>query len=143
MNCASSAASVQPLKPLLPWTVTISNCATRLRVGIWEHELEPQPVIVTLSMAPEPGLVPSCGADCLDYQAIVQWIREEWPRQAHTPLIETRLRELMAFVFSFDARIAWLDAALSKPQACAQAAGVGVRLAISREQHARVFGVSN
>ncbi|MES2259449.1 MAG: dihydroneopterin aldolase [Pseudomonadota bacterium] len=124
----------------MPWTVAITNLETRLRVGIWAHELEYQPVRVTLSLALPPGAAPQRGADCLDSRPLRQWITEEWPRQAHTPLLETRLRELMAHVFQSDARIAWIDAALSKPQACREAAAVGVRMALSREEHARAFG---
>jgi hypothetical protein len=35
--------------------------------------------------------------------------------------------------------VVWLDAALSKPQACPQARGVGVRMALSRSEHAVMF----
>ena len=113
------------------WSVDIANLETRLRVGIWEHELEPQPVRVNLSMS-----YAAAPDGCLDYQPILHWITGQWPREPHTPLLETRLRELMGFVFRFDTRIAWLDVALSKPQACPQARGVGVRLALTRAEHA-------
>ena len=123
-----------------PWTVTIDNLETQLRVGIWDHEREHQPVRVTMSVGPAPGVLHALEPGCVNCQPIIHWITEEWPRQPHTPLLETRLRELMAFVFAFDARIDWLDAALSKPLACPEAAGVGVRMAISRRDFTRVFG---
>ena len=112
-------------------SVDIANLETRLRVGIWEHELEPQPVRVTLSLS-----YAAQAGGCIDYQPILRWITGHWPRQPHTPLLETRLRELMTFVFRFDPRIARLDVALSKPQACPEARGVGVRLALTRAEHA-------
>lgn len=118
--------------------VVITNLETRLRVGIWDHEREFQPVRVNLTISAG-GPLPQTGCGCLGYQPIVRWITEEWPRAPHTPLLETRLRELMDFVFGHDARIAWLDAALSKPQACPQARGVGVRMALSRSEHALLF----
>ncbi len=124
----------------VPWTITIDNLETRLRVGIWEHERAAQPVRVCLSIAPAPGGAARAGSACLDQRTLVRWLTEEWPRQAHTALLETRLRELMAFVFGLDARIDWIDAALSKPQACAQARGVGVRMALTRAEHAQAFG---
>lgn len=118
--------------------VAITNLETSLRVGIWDHERRFQPVRVNLVMASgSPALL---HGGCVDYQPIVRWIREEWPRTAHTPLLETRLRELMDFAFAWDAGVAWLDAALSKPQACPQARGVGVRTALSRGEHAALIG---
>src|SRR5476649_2742617 len=92
------------------WTIAIDNLETRLRVGIWDHEREFQPVRVNLSMACcSAAEVPAAGAP--DYRRIARWITEEWPRQPHTPLLETRLREMMDYVFGFDVRIAWLDVA--------------------------------
>jgi len=123
-----------------PWTVTIDNLETRLRVGIWDHEREHQPVRVIMSVGSASGVLHAQEPGCVCCLPIIHWIAKEWPRQPHTPLLETRLCELMAFVFSFDARIDWLDAALSKPQACPQAAGVGVRMVISRRDFTRVFG---
>ena len=122
------------------WTVTIDNLETQLRVGIWDHEREHQPVRVTMSLGPAAGALEVRESGCVNCQPIMHWITEEWPLHAHTPLLETRLRELMAFVFAFDPRIGWLDAALSKPQACPEAAGVGVRIAMSRREFTQVFG---
>jgi dihydroneopterin aldolase len=123
-----------------PWSVTIDNLETRLRVGIWDHEREHQPVRVTVSVGPAPGALHGQEPGGVSCQPIMHWIAEEWPHQPHTPLLETRLRELMAFVFAFDPRIGWLDAALSKPLACPQAAGVGVRMALSRRDFTQLFG---
>jgi dihydroneopterin aldolase len=111
--------------------VAITNLETRLRVGIWQHEREFQPVRVNLIM--------SAGGGCIDHRPIVRWIKEEWPAAPHTPLLETRLRELMDVVFASDPGIMWLDAALSKPQACPQARSVGLRMALSRDEHAVWF----
>jgi len=114
--------------------VAITNLETRLRVGIWEHERQFQPVRVNLTM--------SAGGGCIDHRPIVRWIREQWPAAPHTPLLETRLRELTDFVFASDPGIVWLDVALSKPQACPQARGVGLRMALSRAEHALRFSAA-
>lgn len=105
-----------------------------MRVGIWDAERELQPVRVDLSMSPGAGT----GRSGPDYRGIRDWIMVQWPQAPHTPLLETRLRELMDFVFAYDTRIGWVDAALVKPQACPEARGVGVRLTLSREEHERL-----
>jgi dihydroneopterin aldolase len=123
-------------------TVHIPSCAiaftgleTRLRVGIWDHEREFQPVRVNLSLRAR------LSDGSLDSLAIPRWITDEWPKSAHIPLLETRLRELMQFVFEFDTRIDCVDVALSKPWACREARGVGVRMALSRDEYERMFGL--
>jgi 7,8-dihydroneopterin aldolase/epimerase/oxygenase len=125
---------------VIPWTIEISNLATKLRVGIWDHEREFQPICIDLSIRAITSAFPQSIEDCLDYQPICHWITDEWPKQAHTPLLETKLCELMHFVFAFDARIEWIDAAISKPNAIAEARGVGVRMAIARGDHELTFG---
>jgi dihydroneopterin aldolase len=115
-------------------TIAFSGLETRLRVGIWDHEREFQPVCVNLSLHAR------LSDGSLDSLAILRWITDEWPTSPHIPLLETRLRELMQFVFEFDTRIESVDIALSKPWACGEARGVGVRMALSREEYERVFG---
>jgi dihydroneopterin aldolase len=118
--------------------IAITNLDTRLRVGIWEHERAFQPVHVNLIMAPDAARLQPGGGG-IDYRPVVRWVQEEWPDAPHTPLLETRLRELIDFVFASDLGVVWLDAALSKPQACPEARGVGVRMALSRDEYARLF----
>lgn len=114
-------------------TIAFSGLETRLRVGIWDHEREFQPVRVNLSLRAR------LSDGSLDSLAIPRWITDEWPKSSHIPLLETRLRELMQFVFEFDTRIDWADVALHKPWACPEARGVGVRMALSRDEYERVF----
>lgn len=121
--------------------IAITNLDTRLRVGIWDHERAFQPVHVNLIMAPDAARLQPGGGG-IDYRSVVRWVQEEWPAAPHTPLLETRLRELIDFVFASDLGVVWLDAALSKPQACPQARGVGVRMALSRDEHALMFSAA-
>lgn len=124
---------------IIPWTIEINKLETRLRVGIWEHEREFQPVHINLSLRAIAAASPQSIEDCLDYQPICRWMVSDWPQQPHTPLLETKLRELMDFIFSYDARIEWADVAISKPQAIAEARGVGVRMALSRDDYDTFF----
>ncbi|MGH8856707.1 MAG: dihydroneopterin aldolase [Polaromonas sp.] len=124
---------------VIPWTIEISDIETQLRVGIWDHEREFQPIRINLSLRAIASVFPQSIDDCLNYQPICRWITEEWPKQPHTPLLETKLRELMCFIFDFDARVEWLDIALSKPKAISDARGVGIRMALSRDDFEAAF----
>ena len=50
--------------------IAISNLDTRLRVGIWDHEREFQPVHVNLVMAPDAARLQPGGGG-IDYRQIV------------------------------------------------------------------------
>lgn len=124
---------------VISWTIDIADINTQLRVGIWDHEREFQPICISLSIRAIAPSFPDTIEDCLNYQPICQWITDEWPKQPHTPLLETKLRELMSFVFDFDARVEWVDLAISKPTAIPAARGVGIRMALSRSDYEVAF----
>lgn len=128
---------------LLTWTIEIRDMETQSRVGIWEHERELQPICVSLSLQAITPAFPKNIQDCLNYDPICRWIADEWPRQPHTPLLETRVRELMDFVFDFDARIEAANVTILKLKAIPQACGVGVGVAMSRSDHEASFGRSH
>jgi dihydroneopterin aldolase len=117
---------------MLPWTINVAELQTRSRVGIWDHEREYQPIVVSLSLRAICAASPADIGECLDYQPICRWITDEWPQWPHTPLLETRVRELMQFLFDYDSSVEWVDVALAKPNAIAGSRSAGVRLALSR-----------
>ena len=92
----------EDMTTMLPWTVSVQELQTRSRVGIWDHEREYQPIVGNLSLRARAAAVPVEIGQCLDYQPICRWITDEWPRWPHTPLLETRVRELMRFLFDYD-----------------------------------------
>lgn len=124
---------------VIAWTIEIADIKTQLRVGIWDYEREFQPIRINLSIRAIASVFPDTIEDCLNYQPICQWITDEWPKQPHTPLLETKLRELMSFVFAFDARVEWVDLAISKLTAIPAACAVGIRMALSRADHEAAF----
>lgn len=133
-----------PAKPkmntrVIPWTIEIADIETQLRVGIWDHEREVQPIRINLSLRAIAPVFPRSIEDCLNYEPICRWIIDEWPTHPHTPLLETKLRELMCFIFGFDARIEWIDVAIAKPKAIADTRGVGIRMALSRDDYEAAF----
>lgn len=124
---------------VISWTIEIADINTQLRVGIWDHELEFQPIRINLSLRAIAPVFPYTIEDCLNYHPICRWITDEWPKQPHTPLLETRMRELVSFVFDFDSRVDWVDLAISKPTAIPAAYGVGIRVALSRADYEESF----
>lgn len=128
---------------VIKWTIEIVNLETKLRVGIWDHEREFQPILINISIRAFASAYPESIEDCLDYQPICRWMTDEWPNQSHTPLIETKLHELMSYIFLFDSRVEWVDAAISKPKAIPEARAVGVRLSMSRDLFESTFKYSD
>lgn len=115
------------------WTVRIESLQTRLRVGVYGHEHEPQPVLVSLRISGLAETIPSTLAQCFDYEPICRWVLDEWPLSAHTPLLETRLNELVSHVFS-DSRITDIWIGLYKTQPIPQARFVGLERDVTRLQ---------
>lgn len=126
---------------IIPWTIEIINLETKLRVGIWEHEHEFQPIHINISIRAIAPAFPQFIEDCINYQPICSWMVNDWPQQQHTPLLETKLRELMCFIFNFDSRIEWADIAISKTKAIQEAHSVGVKMALSRCEYEAIFGL--
>ena len=118
-----------------PWIIEIVNLATSLSVGIWDHEVALQPIQVNLSLRAIAPVFPKTIQDCIDYQPICNWITTVWPEQKHTLLLETKLLELMNFVFNFDSRIEFADISISKTKAIQAAHKVGVRMTLSRSEY--------
>jgi dihydroneopterin aldolase len=116
------------------WTVRLEGVNTRLAVGLSENERRPQAVQVSLVIN---GLTPDAPgdlADCMDYAPIRDWIVDRWPRSAHTPLLETRVNQLLAFLLGFDKRVqdAWVGVyKIGKP---GESGRVGVERQVSRGQ---------
>lgn len=116
------------------WTVRVQSLATRLRVGIYQHEHEHQPIIVSLTMRGLAESMPTTIEQCFDYEPICRWITDEWPDTLHTPLLETRANELLEKVFNADQRIQDVWIGLYKTEAIAKAERVGVERDVSRRQ---------
>jgi 7,8-dihydroneopterin aldolase/epimerase/oxygenase len=116
------------------WTIRIDGLKTQLAVGMSEKERRPQVMLISLvinGMTPD---APGDLADCLDYAAICDWIIHQWPKSAHTPLLETRVNELLVFLFEFDKRVqdAWVGVYKTiQPRGSTR---VGVERQVSRSQ---------
>lgn len=116
------------------WTVRVESLKTQLAVGLSEKERRPQAMLISLVIN---GLTPDNPGDltdCLDYAPICDWIVRQWPQSAHTPLLETRVNELLVFLFEFDKRVqdAWVG--VYKADEPRGPTRVGVERQVSRSQ---------
>ena len=127
---------------LIAWTIEVADLDTALRVGIWEHERDLQPIRVSFSIRALAPAFPATIDDCLNYEPICRWIIDAWPVFPHTPLLETKMRELLEHIFDYDPRVEWVDLAIVKPKAIPGVRGVGIRMALSRHEFEAAFRVT-
>jgi dihydroneopterin aldolase len=116
------------------WSVRIERLRTTLRVGVHADELLPQPVWVTLRLRGVAAACPTALGDCIDYEPLCYWIGKVWPRTPHTPLLETRVNELIAFAFDVDRRVQEVHVELAKERVSSLAVSVGIERHISRPE---------
>lgn len=117
------------------WTLRLEGIETKLVVGLSEKAGRPQAVQVSLVVN---GLTPDAPievADCLDHVSICDWIVRQWPNSPPTPLLETRVNELLDFLFELDKRVqdAWVG--LYRTGLPGGAMRVGVERQVSRSQY--------
>jgi dihydroneopterin aldolase len=116
------------------WTVRIERLETHLPVGIYAHEQDAQPVWVSLTATGEASAMPGSLDECFDYEPLCRWLTQVWPTTPHTPLLETRVNQVMAFVFASDPRVRNVWVGLYKQRVSQQALAVGMERAASRAE---------
>lgn len=108
------------------WTIMIERMEIHLPVGIYEDEQSPQPLWVSLKASAMASASPSSLGQCLDYEPLCHWLTQVWQHTPHTPLLETRINELLAFVFALDKRVSNVWVGLYKQRVSRQALAVGM-----------------
>lgn len=119
------------------WSVKIERLETRLAVGIYDDEREPQPVWVSVTLSGLAPAVPADLTDCLDYEPLCRWLATEWPGSPHVPLLETRVNEVFDFAFGIDPRVQEVSVGLYKQRVSRYATAVGIERTTNRGEHAR------
>lgn len=104
----------------------------RLPVGVHADELEPQALWVSLTAAGTAPASPQSLDQCFDYEPLWRWLTHEWPRTPHTPLLETRINQLLGFVFSLDERLQTIWVGMYKQRVSRHAVAVGIERQASR-----------
>lgn len=128
------------------WTIKIERMEIHLAVGIYADELEPQPLWVSLTASGAASASPRSLDQCFDYEPLCHWLTHVWPRTPHTPLLETRINQLLGFVFGLDERVNNVWAGLYKHRMSRQAVAVGIERSTTRlefEAQQRTAGVAH
>jgi dihydroneopterin aldolase len=116
------------------WTVRIEGLKTRLRVGAPNADPRTEPMSVSLEVN---GLAPDAPQqldDCFDYAPICEWVTREWPLSDAAPLLETRVNQLLTFLFECDRRVQDVWVGVYKTGQARGSARVGVERRASRTQ---------
>lgn len=116
------------------WTLRIEGLKTRLRVGASNDEPRPEAMSVSLEVN---GLAPDTPqqlGDCFDYAPICEWVTREWPQSDAAPLLETRVNQLLTFLFECDRRVQDVWVGVYKTGQARGSARVGVERRASRTQ---------
>jgi len=116
------------------WTIKIDRMEIRLPVGIYADELEPQTVWVSVTATGAAKASPQSIEHCLDYEPLCHWLAEVWPNTPHTPLLETRINQLLGFVFGLDSRVETAWVGLYKQRMSRQAVAVGMERGTTRAE---------
>lgn len=114
------------------WTIKIERMEIHLPVGIYADELAAQPLWVSLTASGAASASPDSLDECFDYEPLCHWLTQVWPRTPHTPLLETRINQLLAFVFGLDERVKNVWVGLYKHRMSLQAAAVGIERCATR-----------
>ena len=116
------------------WTIKIDRMEIRLPVGIYADELEPQTVWVSLTATGAAQASPQSIDQCLDYDPLCHWLTDVWPHTPHTPLLETRINQLLVRVFNLDPRVETTWVGLYKQRLSRQAVLVGIERSMTRAE---------
>jgi 7,8-dihydroneopterin aldolase/epimerase/oxygenase len=114
------------------WTLRIDKMPIELAVGIYPHELQSQPLLVSLEVEGTADAAPHDLEGCLDYEPLCLWLRLEWSQSPHVPLLETRVNQVFEFLFDSDPRITTVKVGLYKQRMSFGAQSVGIERRTSR-----------
>jgi len=112
--------------------ISILNLKTTSKVGIWEHEKNAQPILISIQIEGVASIFPSDITECIDYEPICSWLTKDFPNLPHTGLLETRLFEILKYIFNSDQRIDSVHVDLSKTSAFPNVQSVGVSKNLDR-----------
>ena len=127
-----------PAKQL--WRFHVKNLATQMCIGCDPKEREPQRIFVNAVIEGEYSAKPQSLAECINYDIIYRIVTQEWPKLPHTILLETRIRELLEYIFRTDERITFARVSLAKPDIFPEMESIGLEAEWTRADFKRISG---
>ena len=119
------------------WRIYVKNLETRMRVGCSPHEHEPQRIFVNATIEGEYSAHPETLDQCINYDTIYKLVTQEWPKLPHTTLLETRICELLEYIFRSDNRIQYVKLSLVKPDIFPEIESIGLEAEWTRSDFER------
>lgn len=119
------------------WRIFVENLETRVRIGIHEHERDPQRILVSAVIEADYSRRPQSIKECFDYDHLHRVVVEEWPHRSHVMLLETAVTELLESIFAADDRVVKARVSIRKPDIFVQAQAVGVEAEWTRADYER------
>ena len=121
-----------PFRVNTSWTIKVERLEIYLPVGIYADEVEPQPMWVSLTAIGTAPASPISLDQCFDYEPLCDWLLHVWPCTPHTLLLETRINQLLTFVFGLDERVQTVWVGLYKQRMSRKAVVVGIERQATR-----------
>ena len=97
------------------WRIRFRNLETRIRIGLHDHEKEPQRIIVNVLVEGHYPYNPGSVKECFNYDHVHSLVVKKWPQQPHKLLLEHCVVELLEHIFSVDDRVEYAKVSVSKP----------------------------
>lgn len=105
-----------------------------MRVGCDPREHEPQRIFVNVTIEGNYAAKPKHLSECINYDLVYHKIMKEWPSRPHTQLLETRIAELLEYIFRSDERVTRAKVSLSKPDVFPEVESIGLEAEWTREE---------
>ena len=122
------------------WRIYINSLEVVMRVGCAPHEREPQRIWLNVTIEGQYPVQPEVLEDCINYDLVYKFVTGTWPGLPHTILLETRMVELLEFIFASDAKVDYAKVAMLKPDIFKEVATIGLEAEWTREDYERLKG---
>ena len=119
------------------WRINVRNLETNMRVGCDPKERDPQRIRINVMIEGEYDFKPDKLDQCINYDVVYKFVTQEWPKLPHTILLETRVNDLLEYIFRSDDRVAFVRASLEKPDIFHEVESVGIETEWTREDYER------
>jgi len=120
------------------WRVYLNKLEVVMRVGCAPHEREPQRIWLNVTIEGQYATRPAELADCINYDLVYKYVTRTWPGLSHTILLETRMVELLTFIFESDDKVDYARVCMLKPDIFKEVESIGLETEWTRADYERL-----